>query len=291
MGEFKRITFDSFAPVLLLLLAGCVAVNSPANSTSGADSSTPPATDANAIIGQTWRLQEIQTANGDVMRPEADAVYTLLLVEEGSATGQADCNAINATYTFDDSALTFGPIASTKALCPPGSLFDAYVQALSTGSDYVVTDDMLTLAYGTGDAESGALIFSADGSVSDAETAIPDKLIGTWQWQAFEDSASGAESSAITVDDPALYVLNLLDDGTAQVTADCNVAQMDYRVDGNSLTFLPGPMTLAACGPDSLSNEFVMRLGEVASYVVDGEQLVLNLKVDAGNLIFATAAE
>jgi len=276
---------------MIALLAGCVAVRPDVEPGAGAEATT---VDLPSIVGQSWQLQEIQMANGDTMMPEGEAEYTLLLNKDGNVTGQADCNTINATYTLDGSQISFGHIASTRALCPPGSLFDAYVLALDTASDYTLTNDTLELTFGADDTEGGTLIFRADETTvepaGEAEATILDDLLGTWQWQAFEDSASGAESGDITVDDPALYVLNLLDDGTAQITADCNVAQMEYSVDGNSLTFLPGPMTLAACGPDSRASEFVMRLGEVASFVRVNEQLVLNLQADAGNLIFAPAA-
>lgn len=283
----KRL-FSLFFAVILLM--GCVGLEQSAPPPSAVET-TQQADNMPALVGTEWHLREMQLADGTLSTPDATAEYTLLLGKDGNVTGQADCNTINSTYTLDESQLTFGPIASTKALCPPGSLSDDYVQALDTVSDYVVMNGTLALTFGTDDAEGGTLIFGADNSANNDETTIPDELIGTWQWQAFEDSASGAESSDITVDDPTLYVLNLLDNGTAQITADCNVAQMEYNVEGNSLTFLPGPMTLAACGPDSLSNEFVMRLGEVVSYVLDGDQLVLNLQADAGNLIFASAAD
>jgi len=275
----------------VILLAGCVGVE-PSSSVSPAVEVTAQTNDASALAGTEWHLQEIQMGDGSVSTPDADADYILMLSADEEMSGQADCNTINSTYTVEGSQLTFDLIASTKALCPPGSLSDEFVQALSDTNTYALDEDTLILDFG---ANGGTLVFvssAATESTDTAEAVIPAELLGAWQWQALEDAASGAESNDFTVDDPTLYVLNLLDDGTAQITADCNVAQMEYDVEGNSLTFMPGPMTLAACGPDSFSNEFVMRLGEVASYVLDDEgQLVFNLQADAGNLIFAPAVD
>lgn len=105
-----------------------------------------------------------------------------------------------------------------------------------------------------------------------------------WQWTEFQDTA---EENDITVDDPAQYTLTLLADGTAAIQADCNRAAGTYTLDGSSLAIEIGPVTLAACPPESLSDVFLTRLQEVATFVFDDEgQLVLNLVADAGNMVF-----
>jgi len=43
---------------------------------------------------------------------------------------------------------------------------------------------------------------------------------------------------------------------------------------------------MAECGPDSLHNEYLRLLGDVVTYVREGDNLYLNLKVDAGNMKF-----
>ncbi len=123
------------------------------------------------------------------------------------------------------------------------------------------------------------------------ETAVPDELLGTWYWLAFQDSADGAESNDIIVSDPTRYTLEFLADGIAQIQADCNSASSQISLEGSSLTFAPGPMTLAECEPGSLYNEYLARLGDVVTYVfAEDGNLVLNLKVDAGNMIFSRTA-
>jgi heat shock protein HslJ len=113
-------------------------------------------------------------------------------------------------------------------------------------------------------------------------------LVGTvWQWERFV----GGDDTVIEVDDPSRYTLTLNEDGTYQVLADCNRAGGGYKLDGAHLALLPGPMTLAECGPDSLYDEYISKLGDVRTYVRSeaGDQLVLNLFADAGSMFFRAA--
>ena len=117
-----------------------------------------------------------------------------------------------------------------------------------------------------------------------ARTASP--FVGTtWQRQEFQDSA-GANN--ITMSDPENYTLTLQEDGTAAIKADCNQAMWSYELEGSNLTFNTlGPSTLAACGEDSLDQVYLERLGDTATYVMADGKLHLNLKMDAGNMVFA----
>jgi heat shock protein HslJ len=65
-----------------------------------------------------------------------------------------------------------------------------------------------------------------------------------------------------------------------------------YTLDEGSLTLQPGPTTLAECGPDSLYDEFLAKLGYVRTYVylADDGKWVLDLWADAGQMVFQRAA-
>ncbi len=119
-------------------------------------------------------------------------------------------------------------------------------------------------------------------------SSLPPAFDGqVWQWIAFQDSADGEESNDIMVDDPANYTLELLTDGTYAVKADCNLVSGQFTLNDGSLTLAPGAMTLAACEPESLSDRYIALLGDVVTFVFNSEgDLVLNLKMDAGNMIF-----
>ncbi len=59
-----------------------------------------------------------------------------------------------------------------------------------------------------------------------------------------------------------------------------------YSVDGNSLTLVLGPSTMAFCGEESLDLMFNELLSNVENYTIENNQLVLNLKNDAGKMTF-----
>ena len=113
-----------------------------------------------------------------------------------------------------------------------------------------------------------------------------ESIVGTtWKWQSFQDSA---DVNNIIVSNPESYTLTLNEDGTASIKADCNQVSWTYELDGASLTFNTlGPSTLAMCPEDSLDIQYLERLGNTASYVTSEGQLFLNLKADAGNLVFS----
>jgi heat shock protein HslJ len=113
------------------------------------------------------------------------------------------------------------------------------------------------------------------------ETSEP--LVGRiWTWQRF---LSG-DGSTIEVDDPDRYTLTLKPDGTYHVEADCNLSSGSYTLAEGSLLLAAGPTTLAACGPESLSDRYLTLLGHVRTYLLEGEQLYLDLWADGGQMVF-----
>jgi para-nitrobenzyl esterase len=108
----------------------------------------------------------------------------------------------------------------------------------------------------------------------------------TWQWLRFDDTA---DLNNIQVADPALYTLVLNADGSYSAKVDCNQVMGSYTLEVSSITFEPGITTLAECGPESLYNTFLAHLSNVAAFVIDGDNLVLNLWADGGNMVFAPA--
>ena len=128
------------------------------------------------------------------------------------------------------------------------------------------------------------LIFAAALALTACGGDSPELEGTTWQWDTFEDTAGVND---IDVPDPENYTLTM-EDGTASIKADCNQVSWTYELDGSSLTFNTlGPSTLAFCGEDSLDSVYLERLGATATYVMDGDQLVLNLQMDSGNMEFS----
>ena len=108
-----------------------------------------------------------------------------------------------------------------------------------------------------------------------------------WYWHSFVDMAGKGN---IQVDDPTRYTLKFLTDGLLFLTADCNNGSGRYQVEGSSVTLQVGPITAAACEPESLDQKFLFFLGQVVSFVVDEGTLYLNLMMDAGDMVFVSEA-
>jgi heat shock protein HslJ len=101
-----------------------------------------------------------------------------------------------------------------------------------------------------------------------------DSLTGkNWQWSA---STTTAPASQSVVPDPENYTLEFVVDGTFISKVDCNQLSGTYTSPGDgALTIAPGPMTLAACPPGSLSDLYVAGLAATTSYAIANGQLTL----------------
>ena len=107
-----------------------------------------------------------------------------------------------------------------------------------------------------------------------------------WQWT----KTIYNDGKTIDVPTPANYTIEFMADGTAAIKADCNNVMGTYTADANNLTITLGPSTMAMCPPGSLDTEYVKELGEVAQYLIQGETLTLNFKMDSGGMTFTAGA-
>jgi len=103
-----------------------------------------------------------------------------------------------------------------------------------------------------------------------------------WLWVRTEYG----DDSVVESSNPNAYTLRFGEDRVA-IRADCNTGSAGYVVNGSSISFQPGPITLVACGPDSQDSLFLRDLMQAATFVFAGDHLVLNLRFDSGNMIFS----
>lgn len=99
------------------------------------------------LADTAWRLVEIQSMDDRVEVPDDPARYTLALHPDGRAAIGADCNRGTASWTSSaPGQLAFSPVASTRMLCPPGSLSERYLAQFEWVRSYVLRDGHLYLA-------------------------------------------------------------------------------------------------------------------------------------------------
>jgi pimeloyl-ACP methyl ester carboxylesterase/heat shock protein HslJ len=124
-----------------------------------------------------------------------------------------------------------------------------------------------------------------------APTSAPDEALvmlqaNPWQWVGFTNPVE-----QYSIDNPQNYVLNFNEDGTVNIVADCNNASGSYTTDGSSISIQVGPMTMAACPPESHSDDFIKYLGFAAIYFYQDGNLYIDLMADGGTLALSPAGE
>jgi heat shock protein HslJ len=102
---------------------------------------------AGELMGTSWRLVKIMSMDDNVDVPDDRSKYTLELQTDGKAAILADCNRGASAWSSKSAGqLQFGILATTRALCPPGSLSDKYLGQFEWVRSYVVKDGHLFLA-------------------------------------------------------------------------------------------------------------------------------------------------
>ena len=90
---------------------------------------------------------QFQGGDGKVLRPDDRSRYTLAFGADGRLSARIDCNrASGAWKSAQKDQLELGPMAITRAMCPPGSLHDQIVKQLPYVRSYVIRDGKLFLS-------------------------------------------------------------------------------------------------------------------------------------------------
>jgi uncharacterized protein YraI/heat shock protein HslJ len=124
-------------------------------------------------------------------------------------------------------------------------------------------------------------------SAFELEPLSVDQIVDIqWQWVGMVELQPAFQS---VVPDPENYTIVLLDDGSFTAQADCNVSQGSYEANGDQINFQLGPTTLAYCGDESLSDMYLLLLGQTGRF--GGADGTLFLVSEDGNtrLEFANA--
>ncbi len=107
-----------------------------------------------------------------------------------------------------------------------------------------------------------------------------------WQWTSLIETEPANQS---VVPNPENYTITLRSDNTFSAQADCNMLGGSYQAEGSFITLIPGPTTMAECGEESLYNQYLDLLGSVATFSMLGDQMVLGLQDNAGQMQLTNA--
>src|SRR5262245_36829780 len=102
----------------MLLLAACGAFDQ--TSLQGASPN---------LGGTSWQLVKFQNSDDKTLTPDDKAKYTIAFATDGRVSARVDCNRGVGTWKSSGAnQLQFGPLALTRAMCPPGSMHDRFAK-------------------------------------------------------------------------------------------------------------------------------------------------------------------
>ncbi len=106
-----------------------------------------------ALTRAPWQLVEFQSMSDEVgtVRPEDPSLYTMTFTSDSTVALRLNCNRGTGTWSARPSSMTggtieFGPIAATRALCPPPSLDVQLARDLAFVRTYTIADGHLSLS-------------------------------------------------------------------------------------------------------------------------------------------------
>lgn len=126
----------------LLRLAGLIVVL-----LASACAQTPPPEPPPSLAGTSWQFVRFQGGDGRVQVPDERAKYTVAFGADGNVSVRFDCNRGRGSWKSErPGQVLFGPMAMTRAMCPPGSLHDQFVKHWFYVRSYVTKGGRLYLA-------------------------------------------------------------------------------------------------------------------------------------------------
>ncbi len=274
----------------LLDAAGATLVQAQAVAAGGQEAGETPPAEA-TLIGPTWQWVGSTYSDG-VEQAVAAPTYTVQFLPDGSLGFQADCNRGSGSYRVDGDILAIQLGATTLVACPPESLADKFLTELDQVAGFDIQDGMLYLNLA---ADAGAMRFVQVGVKSEGETpsagaevpSLGDTLVNTsWRWLQ-----TATATAVIAPTFPDRYRLAFQPDGRISLDADCNTGGGVYKTDGIDLGLQVSILTRAVCPKGSKSQTFVDQLNRAASFVITGENLIITLQDEAGQMKFEPLAQ
>lgn len=168
-------------PTLVLsLFLACAPPEDPATA------SEPPegAATQESLADTHWRLVQFQSMDDSIgtLTPEDPTRFTLNLRADGTVSLRLDCNRGNGTWSADaaddgkSGSFTFGPLATTKALCPPPNLDERIARDAEFVRSFLLQDGQLHLSLM---ADGGIYSWQPDDSIrseDEPDAAIEEAL-------------------------------------------------------------------------------------------------------------------
>ena len=117
-------------PVGIFVLAGVVLMGGCTCTQEKSGYQTEVGQEEPEIAGITWQWVESRYGNDTEAVSQDPSRYTLLLNTDGTISVKADCNMAGGTWHREEGRITITVTHSTRAMCPPDSLDQAFLKDL-----------------------------------------------------------------------------------------------------------------------------------------------------------------
>jgi para-nitrobenzyl esterase len=113
----------------------------------GACPQSPRQDTAPSLGGTSWQLVKFQGSDSKTLTPDDRAKYTIAFGADGRVSARIDCNRGTGTWKSSGAnQLQFGALATSRAMCPPGSLYDRIVKDWEFVRSYTIKNGHLFLS-------------------------------------------------------------------------------------------------------------------------------------------------
>jgi heat shock protein HslJ len=230
------------------------------------DASGQPQSPAPGLGGTSWRLVRFQGSDDKTLTPDDRSKYTLQFGADGSLTARIDCNRSRGTWKSAGAGqVQFGPLALTRAMCPPGSLHDRIVKHWDFIRSYVLRNGHLFLS------------LMADGGIYEFEP-IPAASLDETQWDVIAIN-NGKQGVASVVNGTTVTIA--FQKGSVAGNSGCNTYRGTYKVQGNAIAFSGVAATRRMCtaaGVMEQETQFLAALAASTAWAIEGDMLDLRHK-------------
>ncbi|HTS58021.1 MAG TPA: META domain-containing protein [Terriglobales bacterium] len=112
----------------------------------GSGPQAPPSNAAADLGGTSWRLVKFEGSDDKTLTSDDPTKYTIQFESKGTASVRINCNRGHGTWSSSGPhSLEFGPLALTRAMCPPAPLNDRIVKDWAYVRSYMLRDGHLFL--------------------------------------------------------------------------------------------------------------------------------------------------
>ncbi|MFQ5942689.1 MAG: META domain-containing protein [Anaerolineales bacterium] len=220
--------------------------------------------------GTVWELESFQNSDGETIGviPNSGARAEF---ENSEVSGTSGCNSFFGSYEVDGNSISIGPLGSTLMGClgPLGEQEIGFMASFGSAATYEISGDTLTLSNDNGEV----VVTFVEGE--------PLSLTGIkWIASGVNNGRGGVESVVLSNEITAVFS----EDGSVTGSAGCNNYGGTYAVNGEQISIGPLAVTEMFCeqpeGTMEQEAEYLIALGSVANWSIDGDQL--NLRTEDG---------